>query len=60
MTPQQLQQHIIDNILPKEKIEDRKVRNSGLWDLAIGYNEAIRNVKALLPKIIEYILKNKE
>ncbi len=59
MNNQQLQQHIIDNILPKEiKAESEMGDFRTMFDM--GYNQYFYEIKALLPKIIEYILKNKE
>jgi hypothetical protein len=59
MTPKQLEQHIIDNFLPKEK-DLKDVRLDCIEDYCSGFNKSIKEVKALLPKIIEYIIKNKE
>ena len=69
MTPKQLEQHIIDNILPKEanEIANSITESEGSIEPSerdIGFeqgtNEMLAQVKSLLPKIIEYILKNKE
>ncbi len=55
MNKEQLQQHIIDNIFPKE------IKNeSFMFDVERGHNICLEEVKALLPEIIEYILKNKD
>lgn len=59
MTPQQLQQHIIDNILPKEiKAESEMGDFRTMFDM--GYNQYFYEIKALLPKIIEYVINNKD
>ena len=69
MTPQQLQQHIIDNFLPREtnEIANSITESEGSIEPSerdIGFeqgtNEYRSQIIALLPEIIEFILKNKE
>jgi len=69
MNKEQLQQYIIDNFLPREtnEIANSITESEGSIEPSerdIGFeqgtNEYRSQIIALLPKIIEYILKNKE
>lgn len=49
-----MQDHIKNNILPQEK-EERHRANQYLEDISIAYNQALSEVHAVLPQVIEYI-----
>ena len=49
-TLQSQKDQLVKEIEEIKKIENREVRKSGNWDLAIGYNEAIDDILALIKK----------
>lgn len=57
MNKKAFNEHIINNILPKEKegdAYDKRHNPQGMW-ADIGYNQALEDCRAKLPEILDYV-----